>query len=201
MRFATASAVLIAATAAACEPAPQPQPNEMEAVVNATRTDRAAPAGALGNDSVNVAEDNITPAERDRNAQQQQQQAGSAAGVVEQFANLIVQRRFEEAYQLWDPQAGISAEQLARRFERFETMQAALRDESGPQGAAGSVYNEVQLTISGTRKDGSNYTVTGPVTLKRANDVPGSTAEQRRWRIVKMVLTSNPQAADALVDQ
>lgn len=198
MRFATTSAVFFAAITAACEPAPQPQPNEMDAVVNATRVDQAAPPGALGNEDVNLAQGNITPAERSQDAQQQ---PASPSAVVEQFANLVVQRRFEEAHRLWDPEAAkFSVAQLEEKFARFETMQAALQN-VGEEGAAGSVTDEVQLTISGTRKDGSNYTVTGPVTVKRADDAPGSTTDQRSWRIVKMILTSDPQAADALVGQ
>jgi hypothetical protein len=41
--------------------------------------------------------------------------------------------------------------------------------------------------------------MTGPVTLRRVNDVPGSTEDQRRWHIVKMELTANPKAAESLL--
>jgi hypothetical protein len=41
--------------------------------------------------------------------------------------------------------------------------------------------------------------MTGPVTLRRVNDVPGSTEDERRWRIVKMELAANPKAAESLL--
>ena len=191
-------AILLPLAIAGCDSPPATQPEEFD-VVNATQVDPAVAPGALGNETVNYPEGNITPGEREpiRNVETQ-----SPAQVVAHYANLIVQRRFEEAHRMWDPgAAGFTAEQLKQRFERFKTIQAEVGDAAPPEGAAGSIYDDVRLTFSGTRKDGSNYTVTGLVTVRRANDVPGSTAEQRRWRIVKMVLTANPKAAEALVQQ
>lgn len=196
MRTFIATAILV--TAGACtDPSPQPQPNEME-VVNATQTDPGAAPGALGNESVNYQEGSITPAERGSIYEVEDQ---SPERIAAQFANLIVRRQFEEAHSLWDPNAAdFTVEQLAEKFEPYKTIQAEIGRAGPPEGAAGSIYDEVQLTLSGTTTDGENYTVTGPITLRRVNDVPGSTAEQRRWRIVKMVLTGNPRTADALVE-
>lgn len=192
--------VAIAFAAAGCtDPSPQPQPNEMEGIVNGTLVDPGVAPGALGNETVNYPEGSITPGEREAIRDVEDQ---SPAEVVAQYANLIVRRQFEEAHRMWDPgAAGFTADQLEQRFERFKTIQAAVGEAAPPEGAAGSIYDDVQLTFSGTTKDGSNYTVTGPVTVRRVNDVPGSTAEQRRWRIVKMVLTANPKAAEALAKQ
>lgn len=178
-------------TAVACAPpSPQPQPNEMEQVVDATRTDSAAPPGALGNESVNYGEGNITPAERNSPGEAANQ---SPAQVIASYANLLVQRRFDEAYAMWDPDAaGFTQAELERKFDRFETIQAALGDLAAPQG--GSTY-EAQLTLTGQTEDGENYSLTGPVIAARTG------GEQGGWQIVKMVLTSDPQAADALVDQ
>lgn len=198
MRIIFAAATFLAATACGTEPAPQPQPDEMD-VVNATRVDPGVAPGALGNESVNYAEGPVTPAER---GSIYEVEAQSPAQVVARYANLIVRRQFEEAYRMWDPQAAdFTPDQFAQRFQRFRTIQAEVGEASPPEGAAGSLYDKVQLTLSGTTTDGENYTVTGPVTVRRVNDVPGSTEEQRRWRIVKMVLTANPRAAEALVEQ
>lgn len=192
-------AVAIAVAAAACgESPPATQPEDFN-VANATHVDPGVAPGALGNESVSYPEGNITPAEREPFRQVESQ---SPAQVVAQFANLLVQRRFEEAHRMWDPDAaGFTADQLESRFDRFTTIQAAVGDAEPPEGAAGSIYDDVQLTLSGTTKGGENYTLTGPVTVRRVNDVPGSTEEQRRWRIVKMRLTANPRTADALVEQ
>jgi len=47
----------------------------------------------------------------------------------------------------------------------------------------------VPLTLSGTLKSGGRFTLSGPATLRRANNVPGSTAAQRRWHISAIGLT------------
>lgn len=46
------------------------------------------------------------------------------------------------------------------------------------EGAAGSLYTTAPVTIT----DGKR-TIRGEITLRRANDVPGATAEQLRWHI------------------
>jgi len=157
--------------------------------VNGTRTDPAAPAGSAANNAV-ITEGNVTPAERE---EIRQPEAQSPAQVVGRFANLIVQRRFDEALGMWAPDAaGFNAEQMAARFERFDTIQAEVGQMSGGQGGG----QQVQLTLTGTREDGTPYSLTGPVTV-----VQGDRTSGRNWQVARVVLTSNPRAADALVDQ
>lgn len=195
MRFAFACA-LVAVTAACSPPSPQPQPNEME-TVNATRVDEAAPAGALGNESGNYAEGNVTPAERE---QIRQPESAQPEQVVAQYANLIVQRRFEEAYQMWAPQAAsFTAEQMEQEFSPFETMQAAIGQMQDSPAGGEAAQQSIQLTLSGTRQDGSRYVITGPVTVQRMNAASGSGEGQ--WQVVKTVLVGDPQLIDALINQ
>ena len=49
--------------------------------------------------------------------------------------------------------------------------------------AAGSLYVEVPVQTYGKLQDGTPFSSAGTVTMRRSNDVPGATAEQRRWRI------------------
>ena len=166
-----------------------------ENLVNATLVD----PGVVTNDDGNFTEGNIAPAEREpiRDVENQ-----TPEQVVANFAALLEQRKFDDAFALWDANAaGFSREQFAKKFDQYRTIEAEVGDVSPPEGAAGSIYDNVQLTLTGDKKDGSDYTATGPVTLRRVNDVPGSTAEQRRWRIVKMALTADPRTAQALVEQ
>ena len=51
------------------------------------------------------------------------------------------------------------------------------------EGAAGSLYVEVPVSLYGRYATGERYLKGGKVQLRRVNDVPGSTAEQRAWRI------------------
>lgn len=192
MRTPIAIATILAA-GACTNPSPQPQPNEMD-IVNATRVDPGVAPGALGNESVNYPEGSITPAERGSIYEVEGQ---SPERVAAQFANFIVRRQFEDAHQMWDPNAAdFSVEHLAQKFEGFRTIQAEIGRTATDPGTGGSV-EQVQLTLSGTTTGGSNYVLTGPVTLSQGN---GPNAEQGRWRIVKLVLTGNPRAADALVE-
>jgi hypothetical protein len=166
-----------------------------ENLVNATLAD----PGVVTNENGNFTQGSITPGEREAIRDIENQ---TPEQVVANYAALLEQRKFDEAFALWDPgAAGITREQFARQFADYKTIDAEVGDVAPPEGAAGSIYDDVQLTLTGDKKDGSPYTVTGPVTLRRVNDVPGSTAEQRRWRIVKTVLTADPRAAESLVGQ
>jgi len=108
--------------------------------------------------------------------------AAAAVKIVERFADLVEQRRFDEALQLWgDNGQGEAA--LAAAFDKYATIDATVGKPGDTEGAAGSIYVDVPLTLSGKLKSGGRYSVSGPISLRRVNDVPGSTAEQRRWHI------------------
>jgi hypothetical protein len=70
----------------------------------------------------------------------------------------------------------------AASFADYQTIDVTLPP-GRLEGAAGSLYYEVLVTISGLSKDGDPYTLQGPVVLRRVNDVPGATPEQLRWHI------------------
>jgi len=53
------------------------------------------------------------------------------------------------------------------------------------EGAAGSSYVDFPVQLYGRTNDGKEFNSRGTMTLRRANDVPGSTAEQRKWHIYK----------------
>ena len=48
----------------------------------------------------------------------------------------------------------------------------------------GSGFVQVPLRLYGLDKAGKRFNFIGPLTLRRVNDVDGSTPEQRRWHIV-----------------
>jgi hypothetical protein len=106
----------------------------------------------------------------------------AAANIVEQYAALLEQGRFAEAHRLsGDNQQSDTA--FAATFDQFATIEASVGKPGDMEGAAGSIYVNVPLTLSGKLKGGGKYSMSGPVTLRRVNNVPGSTAEQRRWHI------------------
>ena len=55
------------------------------------------------------------------------------------------------------------------------------------EGAAGSSYVTVPVVVYG-RAPGGAFSRSGSATLRRVNDVPGSTEVQRRWHIERIEL-------------
>jgi len=54
------------------------------------------------------------------------------------------------------------------------------------EGAAGSSYVEMPVRMYGKLRAGGPFSSLQTVTLRRVNDVPGSTEEQRRWHIYRI---------------
>ena len=52
------------------------------------------------------------------------------------------------------------------------------------EGGAGSHYVEIPVQLYGRLKDGKEFNSRGTMTLRRVNDIPGSTEVQRRWHIM-----------------
>ena len=67
-----------------------------------------------------------------------------------------------------------------------------LRVQVGPpgamEGAAGSSYIEVRVSIEARRPDRARFSREARFTLRRVNNVPGATAAQLRWRIDSVAL-------------
>jgi hypothetical protein len=108
--------------------------------------------------------------------------AAAAAKIAERFADLLEHRRFGEALRQWGNN-GQNKDELAAALEKYTTIDASVGKPGDTEGAAGSIYIDVPLTLSGTLKSGGRYRVSGLISLRRVNDVPGSTIEQRRWHI------------------
>ena len=51
------------------------------------------------------------------------------------------------------------------------------------EGAAGSLYYVVPIALNGRSIDNAEVELAGTMTLRRANDVPGASADQLSWRI------------------
>jgi len=106
--------------------------------------------------------------------------AEAALALTRDYYALIEAKRFPEAALLV---RNGDARKLADKFGKYR----ALRVSAGPagkmEGAAGSIYITVPATIEATNADGTATTIEEIVTLRRVNDVPGSTEAQRRWHI------------------
>ena len=112
--------------------------------------------------------------------------AQAAVVVIRRYFTLIQAGRTKEAADLWrdDGDAADFAAEL-RKLGDFRTNIAA---PGRVEGAAGSLYVDISLQI--LKETGS--ALDGTAVLRRVNDVPGSTAEQRRWHIERITLQPPP---------
>lgn len=111
--------------------------------------------------------------------------AEGAAQVLQTYYALIEAGRYDEAWALRSPGASGPESKAAfvRSFAPYAEYHATIGTPGPIQGAAGSLYVEVPVQTYGRMKEGTPFSSAGTVTLRRANDVPGSTAAQRRWHI------------------
>lgn len=113
--------------------------------------------------------------------------AQGAANVVQTYYALLGGRAFDKAWVLWRDGGKASgqptATAFAASFDRYAQYNAEVGGPGAIEGAAGSLYVTVPVVIYGRLKTGEEVHEKGQATLRRVNDVPGSTAEQRRWHI------------------
>jgi hypothetical protein len=101
----------------------------------------------------------------------------AAGQVVQHYGALIEQNRFDEAAKLWsDAQAAAAFAKALRPSTHLE-----IGDLGETEGAAGSIYTTIPVVFYG-----DSFRRPADIILRRVNDVPGSTAEQRRWHIERI---------------
>jgi hypothetical protein len=115
--------------------------------------------------------------------------AEAAGQVMQQYAALLEQRRFADAYRLWGDggrTSGLSEQKFAAQFADHAEIHFEIGKPRDLEGAAGSIYTNVPIRFYGRSKNGADFSRAGTATLRRVNDVPGSSAEQRRWHIERL---------------
>ena len=203
--------LLLPATPAACGPAADAPDNATNAATpvevgpdNAITVDPAAPLPAATASPAPLnppspgepggLDNHTTPLDETPQAEASGQ--GAARGVA-RYYGLIEAGRFRQAYDLWAPgQAGMNAAAFARSFDRYAEYHANIGAPGEIEGAAGSRYVTVPVQPYGRLKAGNRpFNMRGTITLRRVADVPGSTAQQRRWRIHSADIKPRPGEA------
>jgi hypothetical protein len=154
MRFAICAMPALALAAAGCRDA---KPRSAETRVDPTTT-IAAPSVVL----------DAGPAE-----------------VVRRYYAAIQERQYDSAYVMWDGAgkgSGQTREQFARGFTQTARTFVSIGDSVSIEGAAGSQYATVPVTVDATLRGGAAQHFVGSYTLRRAM-VDGATPEQQRWHI------------------
>ena len=174
MKKTIAIALLLAAACSkqsAVAPANEAEPaaNEITIVENEAPLNPPAPGepGGLPDDRTPISEGAVDP----KNGQ-------GAGQVLQSYFALAESGRFAEANKLWS----VGVERLD--LTGYREVHANIGAPGNVEGGAGSVYVEIPVQLYGRLKDGKEFNSRGTMTLRRVNDVPGSTEEQRRWHIM-----------------
>lgn len=166
--------VALVVTLGACGPQREPQ----EPVKNAN-------APILPVQSASPAVTNSpTPAQQQPEATVDPKSTEAAVDLVKSFAGLLNERKFDQAYMLLGSGAP-SRPEFDRRFSQYGDLKVTTGSVGDQEGAAGSIYVSVPLTLSG-KADGQRTTRSATALVRRVNDVPGSTEAQRRWHIERI---------------
>ena len=175
------SAAVIAMIAACSSQAPQEDANLANATVlnNAVQSaGQSSPAPAPG--TAEGLPDDRTPLAEPKGPIDPKS-AEAAGQVVQSLGALIEQKKFGEAEKLWGDSKAASA--FTNRFDDYREIHAQVGKPGSMEGAAGSSYVTVPVSLYGATSSGAPFKCGGKATLRRVNDVPGSTVEQRRWHI------------------
>jgi len=170
----------------AVEPPPVAQENAPEpAPLNPEATRPGEPGGLP---------DDRTPLEEHQGAIDPKSAEG-AGQVMQLFGGLLEQRKFADAYKLWSDNgraSGLTEAQFVAAYNKYTEIHSEVGKPGNSDGAAGSIYIDVPFRLYGNTASRGPFNLVGTVTLRRVNDVPGSTAEQRRWHIASSDLDARP---------
>ena len=105
--------------------------------------------------------------------------AQGAAQVLQTYFANVESGNSAEAAKLWSE----GAQKLD--LSPYKEIHANIGAPGAMQGAAGSSYVDVPVQLYGRLQNGKEFNRRGTMTLRRVNDVDGSTAEQRKWHIYR----------------
>ncbi len=128
-----------------------------------------------------------------------QRDSTGAVQVLEQYYRAVNQRDFRSAYLLWGDSgraSGQSFEQFQAGYARTDSVMATIGRPGGVEGAAGSRYIEVPVTLQAWSGPGVPQRFTGTYVLRRSM-VDGATPAQRRWHIYSAELHGGAGSSDS----
>ncbi|MFN6563682.1 MAG: hypothetical protein RMY28_028320 [Nostoc sp. ChiSLP01] len=115
-----------------------------------------------------------------------------AVQVIREYYNAIARQDYKQAYSAWDGD-GAASKQSFEDFKQGFANTASVTVEVGEpgrlDGAAGSSYIEIPVTVTAVTINGSPQRFHGTYVLRRVNNIPGSTPEQQKWHIYSANIT------------
>lgn len=109
--------------------------------------------------------------------------AQGAGQVLQRYFALLESDKAVEADGLWSGSG--TTQEFATQLARYREVHANIGAPGKPEGAAGSIYVEIPVQLYGRLNNGKEFHSRGTMILRRVNDVPGSTNEERRWHIYR----------------
>ena len=109
-----------------------------------------------------------------------------AAQVIYQYYDAINRQDYARAYAYWSENGNASHQsfdQFKQGFANTSSVEVNIGEPGSIQGAAGSSYVTILVTITATTIRGATQHFQGSYTLRRTNDIPGSTIEERMWHL------------------
>lgn len=110
----------------------------------------------------------------------------AAGNVIQLYYRALAARDYGTAYAQWSNDgaaSGKSYDAFAKGFAETRTTSVTLGQPGAPDGAAGSSFVTIPVTVAATLNNGGQQRFAGSYTLRRVNDVPGATPDQLRWQI------------------
>ena len=120
-------------------------------------------------------------------------EAGARA-VLMTWADALERGDWTQARAQWGhggTDSGLDEEAFAAQWRRYQRLDIHV-GQGEVDGAAGSLYYEVPVSIDAVLRDGRVVRLAGPVTLRRVNDVDGASAEDLAWHIGQSDLRPRP---------
>ncbi|RYD65760.1 MAG: hypothetical protein EOP58_06835 [Sphingomonadales bacterium] len=111
--------------------------------------------------------------------------AQGAANVVQSYYALIGERKYADAWALWEDvgkASGMSAQAFTASFDKYAAYNAQVGSPGAVDAGAGQRFVTVPVQINGKLKTGALVSMTGSVTLHRTV-ADGASVEQKSWRI------------------
>lgn len=104
---------------------------------------------------------------------------------AQHYFDLLEAGDFDQAYEMWAPETRTykgGRDLFESSMLVYQSFNGETVGDARVEGAAGTLYAEVPVQMSGARR-GESFTNVGLMTLQRCNDVPGCSEEERRWRL------------------
>lgn len=109
----------------------------------------------------------------------------AAADVVKRYYAALDARDYATAWLQWgqDGPPNQPLEKFRQGFARTRSTHVTIGSAGEAEGAAGSLYLTVPVTVEATLDSGALQRFRGHYIVRRVNDVDGATADQLRWHI------------------